>query len=51
MEVLALDPPKTNFGLERKDIEVTVEEGVLTIRGERKEERKVKEEDYYCCEW
>jgi HSP20 family protein len=29
---------------------VTVEEGVLNIRGERKGEREVKEEDYYCCE-
>lgn len=37
-------------GLEQKDIEVTVEEGVLTIRGERKEEKEVKEEDYYACE-
>lgn len=37
-------------GLEQKDIEVTVEEGILTIRGERKEEKEVKEEDYYCCE-
>lgn len=37
-------------GLEQKDIDVTVEEGVLTIRGERKGEREVKEEDYYCCE-
>jgi HSP20 family protein len=27
-----------------------VEEGVLTIRGERKGEEEVKEEDYYCCE-
>lgn len=38
-------------GLDQKDIEVNVEEGVLTIRGERKaEEKEVKEEDYYCCE-
>jgi len=40
-------------GLEQKDIEVTAEEGVLTIRGERKEEKEAKEakdEDYYCCE-
>lgn len=37
-------------GLEQKDIEVTVEEGVLTIRGERKAEKEVKEEDYYACE-
>ncbi len=44
--VLRADLP----GLEQKDIDVTVEEGVLTIRGERKGEREVKEEDYYCCE-
>ncbi len=44
--VLRADLP----GLEQKDVEVTVEEGVLTIRGERKAEREVKEEDYYCCE-
>ena len=37
-------------GLDQKDIEVTVEEGVLTIRGERKGEQETKEEDYYCCE-
>lgn len=42
--VLRADLP----GLEQKDVEVTVEEGVLTIRGERKEEKEVKEEDYYC---
>jgi HSP20 family protein len=44
--VLRADLP----GLEQKDIDVTVGEGVLTIRGERKEEKEVKEEDYYCCE-
>jgi len=37
-------------GLEQKDIEVAVEEGILTIRGERREEKEAKEEDYYCCE-
>ncbi len=44
--VLRADLP----GLEQKDIEVHVENGTLTIRGERKEEREAKEEDYYCCE-
>lgn len=44
--VLRADLP----GLEQKDIEVTLDAGVLTIRGERKEEREAKEEDYYCCE-
>ena len=44
--VLRADLP----GLEQKDIEVSVEDGILTVRGERKEEREAKEEDYYCCE-
>jgi HSP20 family protein len=38
------------LGLEQKDIEVTVEEGMLTIKGTRKDEREVKEGDYYPCE-
>jgi HSP20 family protein len=37
-------------GLEQKDIEVTVEAGMLTIRGERKEEKEEKREDYYYAE-
>jgi HSP20 family protein len=37
-------------GLEQKDIEVAVEEGMLTIKGTRKDERETKEEDYYACE-
>jgi HSP20 family protein len=37
-------------GLEQKDVEVTVENGTLTVRGERKEEKETKEEDYYACE-
>jgi HSP20 family protein len=44
--VLRADLP----GLEQKDIEVTVDSGVLTVRGERQEEREAKENDYYCCE-
>ncbi len=35
-------------GLEQKDIDVSVEDGMLTIRGERKEEKEAKA--YYCCE-
>jgi HSP20 family protein len=44
--VLRADLP----GLEQKDIEVSVEQGILTIRGERKEEKEVKEQDYYASE-
>jgi len=36
-------------GLSEKDIEVTVQDNILTICGERREERE-KKEDYYCCE-
>ena len=44
--VLRADLP----GLEDKDIEVTVQDGALTIRGERKEEKEEKKEDYYYSE-
>jgi HSP20 family protein len=37
-------------GLEQKDVEVSVEDGMLTIRGERKEDKETKDEDYYSCE-
>jgi HSP20 family protein len=37
-------------GLEEKDIEVTVQDGTLMIRGERKEEKEEKKEDYYFAE-
>jgi HSP20 family protein len=44
--VLRADLP----GLAEKDIEVTVEDGGVTIRGERKEETEEKKEDYYYSE-
>jgi HSP20 family protein len=44
--VLRADLP----GLDEKDIEVTVQDGTLTIRGERKEEKEEKKEDYYYSE-
>ena len=37
-------------GLDEKDIEVTVQDGTLTVRGERKEEKEEKKENYYYCE-
>ena len=37
-------------GLDQKDIEVTVQDGTLTIRGERKEEKEEKKEGYYYAE-
>jgi HSP20 family protein len=43
--VLRADLP----GLEQKDIQVHVENGMLTIRGTREGERGGKDEDYYCC--
>jgi HSP20 family protein len=44
--VLRADVP----GLEKKDIHVSVDNGMLAIRGTRAEEHEAKEEDYYCCE-
>ena len=44
--VLRADLP----GLERNDVDVSVENGVLTIRGERRGEEQAHEDDYYCCE-
>lgn len=39
-------------GLEQKDIEVNVGEGALTIRGQRKGDQEVKEENsYYAERW
>ncbi len=37
-------------GVEKKDVKVTVEGDVLTLRGERRTDEKVKDENYYACE-
>jgi HSP20 family protein len=37
-------------GMKREDIQVSVEKDLLTIKGHRKEEQEVKEEDYYFSE-
>ena len=37
-------------GLDQKDIEVTVHDGTLTIRGARKDEKEEKKEGYYYTE-
>ena len=44
--VLRADLP----GLTEKDVELTVQDGNLIIRGERKEEKEEKDENYSCCE-
>jgi len=37
-------------GMKEEDIDVSVVGDTLTIKGEKKAETEVKEEDYYCCE-
>ncbi len=37
-------------GMDEKDIEVTLEGGALTIRGEKKQEREEKKKNYYFSE-
>jgi HSP20 family protein len=37
-------------GIDPKDIEVTVDDGVLTVKGERKHEKEVEDENYYRVE-
>lgn len=38
-------------GLDMKDIKVTVEGNILTIRGDRTDDKTVKDNDYYLREW
>ncbi len=37
-------------GIKKEDIEITTEDNILTISGERKMKEEVKEEDYYKVE-
>lgn len=37
-------------GMKKEDIDVSVVDNTLTIKGERKAEHEVKEEEYYCSE-
>jgi len=37
-------------GVEVKDIDISLADGVLTIKGEKKHEEEIKEEDYYHSE-
>ena len=37
-------------GMDKKDIHVSVSGDILTIKGEKKTEQEVKEENYYRCE-
>ena len=37
-------------GMEEKDIDVEVNEGVLTIRGEKKFDNEIKDDRYHCVE-
>jgi HSP20 family protein len=37
-------------GMKQEDIDLSVVGDTLTIKGQRKAETEVREEDYYCCE-
>jgi HSP20 family protein len=37
-------------GVDPKDVKVTIENDILTVRGEMKKEKETKEKDYYCKE-
>ena len=37
-------------GVKEEDIDISIVGDTLTIKGQRKTESEVKEEDYYCCE-
>jgi HSP20 family protein len=37
-------------GIDKKDIDVTVDSDILTIKGETKKEKETEKENYYYCE-
>ena len=37
-------------GIEKKDVKVSVDGDILSIKGEARKENEAKEKDYYCCE-
>lgn len=37
-------------GVDPKAVEITVQDGVLTVRGEKKEEKEEKKKNYHCSE-
>lgn len=37
-------------GMDPKDIDISMASGVLTIKGEKKQQKEEKDENYYCCE-
>ena len=37
-------------GVERKDVKLSVEDNLLTIGGEKKQEKETKEKNYHCVE-
>jgi len=37
-------------GMSKEDIEITLSDSILTLKGEKKKEEEVKEKDYYRCE-
>ena len=37
-------------GVDKKDVKITLNDNILNIHGEKKEQKETKKEDYYFCE-